>query len=432
MAGRDARGVGPRRRGVVLISLCVLLSGALACGTVPSEEVRGDAAEHPGDREAARRVAFALNDFGIDIEQNLAARGGNVVVASFPLGMALAMAHTGADGPTREDLARALHLPPDVDLDAGIAVLRRQAASRSGGRRSETREGTVEVFLPAALWVQDQLAINEPFLDQLAASYGTGVRLVDFRSDPEAARQSVNAWNDEATGGRISELVTRGVFKQYTRFVLTSAAAIEAPWLVRFDPALTRPTAFHRADGTDVGAPTMYLRAEAGLAHAEGDGWQAVELPFVGAELALLVVVPDRGTFATFEAGFGAETLDAITASLRESPLDLALPQFEFATDVSLEPALTELGAGSMFDLGQADFSRITTDEALTVSEVLSETYIGVDEEGLAGGGVTVVPREMPRFAAPTVRIDRPFLFFVRDRSTGLVLQLGRVVDPTT
>jgi serpin B len=423
---------GSSRRWATSIAF-TLLAATTACGATASQEVRGSAPEVPGDATAGRRTTEALNAFALDLQRELSAEGGNVVVASYPVAVSLAMARAGAYDGTHDQLDQVLHLDPSVDVDDGVAALRRDLDSLSGERESARRRGDVSLALSADLWTQEDTTYPAAFLDVLSANYGAGVRVVDFRSDPEAARSSINEWVERRTDGRITELVSRGTLKQYTRFVLTSAANLRAPWAVRFDEALTRPAAFHRLDGSVVGTPMMYLREERELSFAEGQGWQAVELPFVGDELSMLVIAPEAGTFLEFEGTLDAAGLTQITTSLRPTPVDLALPQFQFTSGLNLNQPLMDLGLTSAFGIEQADFSGVTTDEVLAISDVLTQTYIGVDEEGVEGEAATVIPRTPPeRFSATNVRLDRPFLFFVRHRETGLILQVGRVVDPTS
>jgi serpin B len=418
------------------VALGAALVGAVlvvvSCGPTASQEVRTDAAPVPADGRAAREAVRSLNAFAIDVERAVSARGGNVVVASYPLAVSLALARAGALGTTQEEIDRLLHVEPGHDLDAGIATLARQLADHSGDRRSDDRQGRVSLTLSAALWTQEETSFPDSFLDRLSAAYDTGVRVVDFRSDPEAARDAMNRWVAAETDDRISQLVTRGTIKQFTRFVLTSTAYLQAPWATRFDPALTRSTEFRRLDSTSVAAPTMRARERRSFSLAEGDGWNAVELPYLGEQLAMLVIVPRAGAFDDFTRRLDDDILLSITRALRPAAVDLHLPAFQFTTELNLNQTLVALGLPSAFDPHRADFSGITTDEVLTISEVLSQTFAGVDEEGSDGEAATVIRRTPPTaFTPDPFRVDRPFLFVVRDTETGLVLQIGRVLDPT-
>jgi serpin B len=426
---------GHRRTTLVRAALVagVVTISATGCGPTASQEVRGNAPAADDDEAAARRATRSLNAFAVDLERTLAAEGGNLVVASYPLALSLAMARAGAHGDTREQLDVLLAGDAHDDLDAGLATLSRHLHRRSGDHRTDLRRGRVQLSFTAALWTNEETSYPTAFLDRLSAHFDTGVRTVDFRSDPEAAREAMNRWVAEETHDRISQLVARGAIRQYTRFVLTSAGYLQAPWKIRFDPALTRPAEFRRLDGTVVAAPTMRSRERVAYSYAEGDGWEAVELPYLGDELAMLVIAPSLHQFADFESELDDARMLEIARSLRPRAIDLQLPQFQFTTELNLNLQLVALGLESAFDTHAADFSGITTDENLTVSEVITQTFIGVDEEGTDGEAATVVPRSPASdFAAKPVRIDRPFLFVVRDIATGLVLQIGRVVDPTS
>jgi serpin B len=415
-----------------MVALCGALV-ASGCGETTSQEIRSEAPPSAPDPEAAAATVRALNAFSTDLERRLANERGNLVVATFPLATSLAMARTGSLDETRAQLTDLLRLDPAVDADAGLATLARSLGARDGGRRSTTRAGRLTLSTSAALWAQEQTTFARQFLDTLAAHYDSGVRVVDFRSDPEAARTAINRWVSDQTDERITQLLRRGSIKQYTRFVLTSAASLQAPWKVPFDASMTRSAPFYRSDGSVVQVPTMRVREERALRYAKGDRWQAVELPYLGDELSMLVVMPTGDGFAEVEAGFGAEQLDEVVDRLRPTPLDLSFPTFQFTSEFTLNDALRDLGATSAFTVDEADFTGITLNEILAISEVATQTYIGIDEEGTDGEAATVIPRTPPeRFSATSMRVDRPFLFFVRDDVTGLILQIGRVVDPTT
>jgi serpin B len=415
-----------RRR---LVALVVVAGLAGACGAPAGDEVRGDAPRRQAPERAGRPVAAAVNAFGIDLYRALAPRGGNFVIAPQAVASSLAMARAGAGSTTREQLDRVLHLDGVVDPEQGFNALGAALDARRGERRSEVRVGEVAVRASTALWAQEDTRFDPSFLDVLSAEFGSGVRVVDFRSDPERARRTVNAWLEGDSGGQLTDLVPRGTFTQYTRFVVTSAFTLRAPWLVPFPDDGVRPRPFTLADGRTVEVPTLATRAETGLRHGRGDGWEAVELPYLGEELAMVVILPDDP--ASFDATLDRERLEEVVRSLRPGPLEVALPAFGFTTRLELSDVLASLGMPAAFDPAVADFAGITTDEQLVISDVPTETYASVGPDGSEGEATTVVTTgPSRRFAAPSVRIDRPFLFVVVDRPTGVVLQCGRVVDP--
>jgi serpin B len=169
------------------------------------------------------------------------------------------------------------------------------------------------------------------------------------------------------------------------------------------------------------------------LLYAEQDDLQALEIPYTGEETSMLIILPGEGGFADFEAGLDATVLAEIVASLEPQGVEVVLPKFEFSSDVPLKPALTALGMAGAFEPGVADFSGMDGTRDLFIQDVIHKAFIAVDEEGTEAAaatavvvGVTSAPVEPARFVA-----DRPFVLLIRDRVTGTVLFLGRVIDPT-
>jgi serpin B len=172
------------------------------------------------------------------------------------------------------------------------------------------------------------------------------------------------------------------------------------------------------------------MAVSASLGYAAGDGWQAVELPYVGNALALTVLVPDD--LAAFEADLGSSGLDAITDALSNRQVNLTFPRFGTETKVELADVLATLGMPTAFS-GAADFSGITDEVSLYISDVIHQANIDVDEKGTEAAAATaVVMRATSAPAEPvTLHVDRPFMFALRDVETGAVLFLGRVTDPS-
>jgi len=282
-----------------------------------------------------------------------------------------------------------------------------------------------------APFAQEDLTFEPAFLQALAQRFDAGVRLVDFETQIEAARQAINDWVAQQTEDRIKEILAQGSIDLMTRLVLVNAIYLKAAWVTPFDPKATRPAAFTRSDGSTVQAPTMELSAE--LPYAEGDGWRAVELPYVGGQLAMTIVVPDD--LASFVQSADGATIEAIVQGLagRKPEVDLSLPTFSIETKTELKDVLSTLGMPVAFDPDQADFSGMTTQEKLFIGAVIHQANITVDEKGTEASAATAVVMEAS--AAPadrvTFHVDRPFLFLLRDTTTGAIVFLGQVTDPT-
>ena len=255
------------------------------------------------------------------------------------------------------------------------------------------------------------------------------MRLVDYDGATEQARKTINGWVSDETHERIPELIPSGAISPATVLVLTNAVYLKAPWARPFRKEDTADAPFHRLDGSSVDVPMMHQSTK--LSFAEGDGYAAVELPYAGNKLAMLLVVPDEGQFDAVMAGMDAAALDGIAAGLSGYQVTLAMPKFEFRTQVGLNDVLSQLGMPTAFGDG-ADFSGMTTQTDLFISAVLHEAFISVDEEGTEAAAATAVIMDETAAAQPAeLTIDRPFIFAIRDTETGAVLFLGSVTDPS-
>ena len=423
------------RRSRVIAS--ILLAGALglaSCGgTSTGTEVRSHEPRDAVDRQAVPPTVLANSSLGADLYRALAERNQNFAFSPYGVSVTLAMAAAGAQGTTADQLATVQHVTPEVDLDAGLNALDQMLDERSGEQTSDVRKGRVALEIPTALWGQKDTRFEQPFLDTLARSFGTGMRVVDFRSDPNSSRDAINSWIRDQTKGTIEELVPRGAITDTTRLVATEAAALQAPWDIPFDASRTTPAPFTLRDGTTTQVTMMGVAAPTGLLYASSDGWQAAALPYLGRQLEMIVLVPDAGRFDEVESHFDGPELQRVISLMRATSLDVQLPRFAFTTQGDLDDPLSEIGAPAAFNVGQADFTGITTDEALAISEFPHQAFLSVDEEGTEASATTVIPSKPPArpVTTTTLRVDRPFLLMVVDRATNEPLFLGRVMNPT-
>jgi serpin B len=427
------------RRSAVLVTAGLVLASLTAACSGPSTgtEVRsheGRDAPTTSERDA---TVLANSSLGTALYRALATGNGNAnanfVFSPLAVSVGLAMAGAGAAGTTASQLTTVQHVTPDLDLNAGLNAMLQEVSDLGGDRQSDVRKGKIVLQLPDSLWGQKDTRFRQPFLDTLARSFGTGIRVVDFRSDPEAARRAMNSWAAEQTKDNITELVPRGVIDDATRLEVTAAAYLQAPWDQRFDLGRSTRAPFTRLDGQTVTATMMGLQAPTGLLYARSDGWQAVELPYLGRQLAMVVLVPDAGRFADVESRFDGPELQRVLGLMRPTALDLRLPRFGFTTRDELDGPLSAIGAPAAFISGEADFSGMTADEALWIAGFSHQAFLSVDEEGTQGSAATVVPNREPSISTKltSVAVDRPFIVMVVARDGGEPLVLGRVLDPT-
>jgi serpin B len=378
-------------------------------------------------------VAAGNNAFAAAAYALLAQQEGNLVYSPASIRLALAMTYAGAGGRTAEEMADVLRFDLQGEaLHAAFNALDQELASRN--RIEPTLEDGIErkvqLSIANSLWGQQGFTFTPEFLDTLAADYGAGMRVVDFVNATEAARQAINDWVAGKTNERITDLIPEGVLSEMTRLVLTNAVYLDATWSSIFSKDDSFDAPFNLLDGSQVSVPTMHQQSF--FPYAAGDGWQAVELPYVGEELAMLFLVPDAGRFAEVEGLVGSGLLDEVVAALQGAEVNLALPKFDFHFKASVADLLKAMGMPTAFDPEAADFSGMSTEADLFISDVIHEAFIKVDEEGTEAAAATAVIMDLTSAPSEIVdlTIDRPFLFALYDRETGEILFMGRVLDP--
>jgi serpin B len=387
--------------------------------------------------------------FGADLYGRLPGQG-NLVFSPASIATALRLVLLGARGETAAQIAAALHLAiPDGATPALQAIQELQAASAI---LSDLAAGDLTLRAPNAMWVQSGLPLEPGFTEAVAAAAAVAVRDADFRRAAEQARQEINQFIAEQTAGKIRNLLSPGVVSAATSLVLASAVYLKAAWAHPFPAGATQDAAFYLSPGqpppgqsspgqpppaqpppgTQVRVPTMRLRAR--LRYLRGDGYQAVELPYAGARLGMVIVLPDPapgpGSGDRADAGLGG-----LGAGLAPRQVTLALPRFKVTSGFALRPVLAGMGMPLAFT-DEADFSGITAAQPLHIDEVVHQAYIDVNEAGTEAAAATaVVMTAAARFVRPEppveMIVDRPFRFAITDLRGGLPLFLGRVTDPT-
>jgi len=340
------------------------------------------------------------------------------------------MTYAGARAETEQQMADALHYTlPQERLHAAFNALDQALASRGEGAQGKDGEG-FRLHVANAIWGQKDYTFLDAYLDVLALNYGAGLRLVDFVRAPEEARVTINEWVSEQTEGRIKDLIPPGAIDALTRLVLTNAIYFNAAWSRPFEEERTEDAPFYRLDGSQVTVPMM--RQVESFGYATGEGYQAVELPYDGHELSMVILVPKEGEFETFEAALDVQRLEAILQDLRYTQVALSMPKFEIESSFSLVDALAAMGMPVAFS-DEADFSGMTGSRDLTISDVVHKAFVSVDEAGTEAAAATAVIMKLTSAPMEPVemRIDRPFLFAIRDLQTGALLFVGRVVDPS-
>ena len=403
----------------------ILLISCAAPDSPPKPQAREAAPEQspvepdPPPAPPVASLAAGQAAFGLDLYRRLGATPGNIFVSPTSISTALAMVHAGAEGETAAEMARALHYP-DSGLDPAMADLLRRLPIDAEGRL---------LSIANALWVQKGFQLRPAWLDRIRRHYGGGAQPVDFVGAEAEAIATVNRWAEEKTAGRIKGLLQPENINDRTRLILTNAVYFKADWLLPFQASQTRNRPFRLSGGGTVSVPMMRQRIMLRL--LDMPAFEAVEMPYKGEELSMLIFLPKEGqSLKGFEQSLDADALrgwiDRLMASERDD-LELVLPKLELDTRASLVPELQALGMRRAFT--QAAQLNGIADADLYLSDVIHQTYLRVDEKGTEAAAVTAGIAEivsMPR----RFHVDRPFFFVIRDNRTGSLVFLGRIERP--
>jgi len=422
------------KRTSVFAAILVVMLGLTACMQPASGEVIQSEKPRSTSPDVSQAELAALVDgnstFTFDLYQELRkADDDNLFYSPYSISLALAMTYAGARSETAQQMSDALRFSLTQDrLHPVFNSLDIELAQRGAG--SQGKDGdSFRLNIVNAIWGQKDYQFLDLFLDVLAENYGAGLRILDFAGAPEESRTIINDWVSDQTEERIEDLIPQGLINALTRLVLTNAIYFNAAWQYPFAEEATGDGAFYLLEGNEIIVPMM--RQTESFGYADGDGYQAIELPYDGRELSMVVLLPARGNFESFEASLDAQQADAILGSLEQREINLTMPRFEFESDFSLKETLSALGMPIAFS-ADADFSGMTGDRDLFIADVVHKAFVSVDEAGTEAAAATAVV--MALTAAPdmpiNVNVDHAFIFLIRDIETGAILFVGRVVNP--
>jgi len=424
------------KRFLSLLLPAVMSLALVACSTsAMAQEIRSNKPHDTAPQVTPAELAALVNgnsEFAFNLYQALKDEDGNLFFSPYSLTLALAMAYAGANGDTKAQMGGTLGITlPDETLHEAFNYLALELAKREKvpGLQGKDEKGFRFNVVNDA-WGQRDFRFGPGYLDTLAVNYDAGIRIVDFIKDTEGARKTINDYIEEKTEGRIKDLIPEGAVDSLTRLVLTNAIYFNAAWASPFEDKDTVGATFNLLDGTRVTVPMM--RQTEFYRYAAGGNYQAIELPYTGNQLSMVILLPQAGQFNAFENALTAAEVSRIITGLKMDYVALSMPKFEFDADFSLAGTLKTMGMPVAFNPDSADFSGMTGKRDLYITDVVHKSFVSVDEKGTeaaaASGvmmGTTSLPPEPVVFTA-----DRPFIFVIRDIPTGAVLFVGRVMNP--
>jgi serpin B len=406
---------------VTVVTSCLLFF-AYFCGCL------ADQGEPAGEVDDETEIVRGNTEFALDLYGRLRTEKGNLFLSPYSISSALAMTYAGARGNTAAQMADVLR------FRVGDDVLHKTFNSITQGLNQKGKRGDFELSVANALWGQEGYSFLDSLLELNEKHYGAGMNLVDFARDAEGARRIINAWVEKETRDKIKDLIKPGVLNRDARLVLTNAIYFKGIWASQFDTARTRDEPFWLSPDTSVTVPMMHQTEEFG--YMETETLQALELPYRGDALSMLVLLPkQKGGLPELEPSLSAEALAMWLKRLAKHEVIVSLPRFSVTAEFSLAETLKTMGMAEAFVPGLADLSGTDGTRDLFISAVVHKAFVDVNEEGSEAAAATAVVEELEEIVGPgpsVFRADHPFLFIIRDNESGSILFMGRLVDPKT
>lgn len=408
---------------VIAVLTSLSLAGALACA---SADLFGPITELPRELTVAEtKLVQADNRFAFKLFREVSQReepGRNIFISPLSVAMALGMAYNGAAGSTRDAMARTLEL-------AGMTVDEVNQAYRDLIDLLRTLDPRVELILANSIWHRPQFTPLSSFLDVNRRYFDADVRALDFsRSD---AADVINQWVDENTRGKIPTIVP-GAIPEHIVAYLINAIYFKGDWAQRFDEDRTRDQPFRLSDGGSVDVPMMSSEEEHSVRLFSGDV-VVLDLPYGGGAYSMTVVLPPEPSGAhQLATALSQEQWSGWIGALDSSDVFVSLPKFTLEYGITLNDALKALGMEEAFDPCRADLSNmfdLAPDRRFWIDDVRHKTFVDVNERGTEAAAVTSVGIGATS-APPRYVVDRPFLFAIRERFSGTVLFMGKIMNP--
>lgn len=366
-------------------------------------------------------------DFAVDLYKQAARSKRNVVISPLGTKYAFSIAFLGARDQTAMELSRVFGFSQDTSgADSSLS-----SSIRSIQAISE--KGEVDLIAAAALWPSKSIKMDSTFVSRSRTTLGIDINQLDYNR-PEVACRNVNSWASAATKGKFNSVISPSDFSPLTNIIVTSAVYFKGKWKYPFPKSSTTFLPFKLGKNEQIEVNTMHQKSYFG--YGENDSIQVLDLSYVDENLSMVIVLP-RAIDGLFDIE-KSNMIDSIIGwsnGLRTAKVEVFIPRFKFSSRTDLKQNLISMGIKTAFDFRKADFSGISRrQDSLFVEKVLQKAMIEVNEEGTEASAIDAILMGVGGLGAPppcpVFRADHPFLFVIKEKRTGTILFIGKVMNP--
>ncbi len=372
-------------------------------------------------------VIEANNNFAFDLYSKYKIEEGNIFFSPYSISTALAMIYEGAKGQTAKEIQSVFHFPKDDSV--------RRSGYANLYNKINKEDKLYKLSTANALWAELNYTFLDEYFNLIDKYYDGQVTNLDFKKDSENSRITINNWVEDKTNNKIKDLIPVGAISNMTRLVLTNSVYFKGEWLKQFNENETQDEDFRTSLKNSVKVKMMKKTGkEAKFGYIENDKLQILEMPYSGEDLSMLVLLPKDGDMKSLENSITSENLSKWKKNISNQRVDIYIPKFKFETKYFMKNTLSEMGMPTAFK--GADFSGMTGNKDLYISQVIHQAFVDVSEEGTeatAATAVVMTEKSMgPDMGSiiPTFRADHPFIFIIQQKKSGNILFMGRVTNP--
>jgi serpin B len=378
--------------------------------------------DEPSAPTSLKALCDGNEDFAFNFYRQGLKPGENLVFSPHGISECFAMLYAGSEDVSSKVLGDIFRFPvPPKELLASFGKLHKALAERND-------EDGCRIDIANSCWANEGIPVRPEYASALKSDIGADMFSVDFR-DTTGVQLQMDKWVEEHTGGMIKK--APGKITPLDLLVLMNTVYLDANWASSFAKEDTMDRPFVLANGESIDVPTMWQIQSHRYHHAKGA--RILDLPYVGDQTSMMIIVPDEGrSLADLEAELSSELVDKWTRKLEKRKLSLLMPKFKIGSELNLKTIIEKMSSVDVF--GRMDLGNMFREGRPEISEALQNALIEVDEDGTKAAAVTYIRlgRSAPsRVEKPTeVKLDRPFMYIVRDRSLGTIHFMGRVMDP--
>ncbi|XP_009580140.1 PREDICTED: leukocyte elastase inhibitor-like [Fulmarus glacialis] len=404
-------------------------------------------------------TSFALDFFKHECQED---GDKNILFSPLSISSALATVYLGAKGNTADQMAKVLHFNKAEGARNVTTTIKMQVYSRTEdflsnrcacfqktetGKSDDIHTGfkalNFEINQPTKnyllksvnqLYGEKALPFSKEYLQLARKYYNAEPQSVDFVGAADEIRRQINSRVEHQTEGKIPNLLPPGSVDSLTRLVLINALYFKGNWATKFEAEATRQRPFRINTHTTKLVPMMYLSDKFNWTYIDSVQTDILELPYVNNDLSMIILLPsDITSLQKLERELTFENLSAWTSPelMEKMKMEVYLPRFTLEEKYDLKSTLSSMGIQDAFTEGQADFTGMSENGELFLSQVFHKCYLEVSEEGTEAAAASSAALASRSLGATVIFVaDHPFLFFIRHNKTKSILFLGRFSSP--